>query len=176
MTTTRQLVANRRNAQLSTGPRDTSRVRMNAQAHGILSSETVIRAGEGREDPGLFEALADSLRHDLAPDGVLEELLVDQIIALMWRLRRVLRYENAAILRAQLAQQDRAQTVELLLTSLPPEPYLQRVQRYESHLSREFYRALHELQRIQASRLQGVGPLSIAVDVDVASSAPADAA
>ncbi len=52
---------------------------------------------------------------------------------------------------------------------LPDEPELEKVMRYESHLSRLFHRDLHELQRLQAMRLgQAVAP-PVAIDVDVAS-------
>ena len=65
--------------------------------HGLLSSEVVIVRGEGREDIGLYEALCDHMRTDFGPVGVIEELLVDKLIELSWRWRRVLRYETAAI-------------------------------------------------------------------------------
>lgn len=70
---------------------------MNALKHGILARESLILAGEGREDAALFAALGDELREELAPAGTMEGLLVDQIIALVRRLRLVLRFENAAI-------------------------------------------------------------------------------
>ena len=36
--------------------------------------------------------------------------------------------------------------------SLPPEQALSTIQRHESHLSRELYKVLHEIQRLQAAR------------------------
>jgi hypothetical protein len=52
---------------------------------------------------------------------------------------------------------------------LPDERTLERVMRYEAHLSRQLHRDLHELQRLQAMR-QGQPVLApVAIDIDVAS-------
>jgi hypothetical protein len=40
-----------------------------------------------------------------------------------------------------------------------------KIQRYEGHLSRLFYRALHELERLQARRLGYAGPVPVALDI-----------
>lgn len=95
-----KLIANRANAQKSTGPRTPegkARVRLNALKHGILASEAVIRAGEGAEEAEAFEALLAELKNDLTPAGALEELLVEKLAVIIWRWRRVLRYELGAI-------------------------------------------------------------------------------
>lgn len=87
------------NAQKSTGPRTVAgkaRSRRNALKHGILSAETLITDGESKEDAATFEALREELQADLDPQGLLQEILVDRLVALVWRWRRVLRYENGA--------------------------------------------------------------------------------
>ena len=83
MASERKLAANQRNAQHSTGPRNTARIRGNAFRHGILSSEALIRSGEGREDSEMFEELGKKFREDLNPIGCLEELLVDKLVMLV---------------------------------------------------------------------------------------------
>ncbi len=50
---------------------------------------------------------------------------------------------------------------------LPDTETLEKIQRYESHLSRQFHRDLHELQRLQATRLGHPVTVPIAIDVDV---------
>jgi hypothetical protein len=50
-TSERQREANKRNAQLSKGPKDTSKTPYNALKHGFLSSKALIKTGEGMEDP-----------------------------------------------------------------------------------------------------------------------------
>ena len=51
--------------------------------------------------------------------------------------------------------------------SLPDPESAQRIQRYESYLSRSFLATLHELQRVQAARKGNVAPLTAALDVTV---------
>ena len=50
---------------------------------------------------------------------------------------------------------------------LPDTATLEKIQRYESHLSRQFHRDLHELQRLQALRLGHPVAAPIAIDIDV---------
>jgi len=99
-----QLKANRKNALQSTGPRTPegkAKVRMNALKHGLLAREAVILAGDGKEDLGEFMALLEDLVATLAPDGPLEEMLVERIAGCYWRLCRACRYE-IGLLREKL--------------------------------------------------------------------------
>ena len=50
---------------------------------------------------------------------------------------------------------------------------LSKLSRYEAAIERSLYRALHELQRVQAARQDGQQPASIAVDVTVDCPGPA---
>jgi len=95
-----KLEANRKNAQLSTGPKSPegkAAARWNAMKHGLLAKEVVIRTGDGRESKTEFSALLTSLKEDLQPEGVLEEMLVEKIAVCYWRLRRALRCEVGEI-------------------------------------------------------------------------------
>ena len=56
---------------------------------------------------------------------------------------------------------------KLRLAGLPHYAVMEKVQRYEAHISRQFYRALHEVQRLQSSR-RGSRPLApLAIDIDI---------
>jgi hypothetical protein len=48
---------------------------------------------------------------------------------------------------------------------LPDDKTLEKVARYEAHLSRQLYKAMHELEALQSRRLGGVAPLA-RLDVD----------
>ncbi len=50
---------------------------------------------------------------------------------------------------------------------------ISKLSRYEAAIERSLYRALHELQRVQAARKDGQSPPSIAVDVTVDGPGPA---
>jgi len=98
-TSARKAQANRRNAAKSTGPRTArgkSWSRLNALKHGILASQGVLSAIEGRQERAEFAQMVDGLGHDFAPVGTFEQLLVQQIGTCFWRYRRLLRFENRA--------------------------------------------------------------------------------
>lgn len=93
----KQLEANRRNAQKSTGPKDTSVTRLNALKHGLLSKEVVIKEGDGKENEEEFRNLLEQLNKDYSPQGAVEEMLVERIAISYWRLRRALRHERGLL-------------------------------------------------------------------------------
>ena len=97
MASKKKIEANRRNSESSTGPIDTGKTRLNALSHGIFSEEVLILTGDGKEDPETFKQFKNALCEDLAPLGALEELLVDELTMLAWRMRRVLKFETALI-------------------------------------------------------------------------------
>jgi hypothetical protein len=93
MTSEKKAEANRQNAQKSTGPKTPEgkeAARRNALRHGILSEEVLLPG----DDADALRELDENLRGELDPDGVLEDLLVDRIIAAYWRLRRLGRVET----------------------------------------------------------------------------------
>jgi hypothetical protein len=93
MTSEKKAEANRRNALKSTGPKTPEgkdAVRLNALKHGLLSQEILLPG----EDEEALRELSERLRAELQPVGELENLLVDQIIASYWRLRRLGRVET----------------------------------------------------------------------------------
>jgi len=95
MATEAQVVANRRNAEKSTGPRTAegkAAVSQNAVKHGLLAQADVIR-GEDREE---FELYREELFWELNPVGTMESRLAERIVSLAWRLRRAERIQNEA--------------------------------------------------------------------------------
>jgi hypothetical protein len=93
MTSFRRIRANRRNAQLSTGPvteegKRTSR--QNAVRHG-LTAETVIDALEDAEDYAAFEMAVTA---DYDAQSAVERELVLRLASLLWRLRRATAIEG----------------------------------------------------------------------------------
>jgi hypothetical protein len=147
MTSPRQIAANQRNATQSTGPRTPQGkavVALNALQHGLLSREAVI---QGESEAELVD-LGKRLRRQLAPVGELELLLVDHIIATAWRLRR------AIALETMLFDTERGDSSAYYgaLSYKVDRDKLQLLSRYEVTLERSMYKALHELQRLQAER------------------------
>jgi hypothetical protein len=93
MTSFRQIEANRRNAQLSTGPlteEGKKQSRQNAVRHG-LTAETVIDALEDAEDYAAFELAVTA---DYDAQTAVERELVLRLASLLWRLRRATTIES----------------------------------------------------------------------------------
>jgi hypothetical protein len=93
MTSFRQIQANRRNAQLSTGPvteEGKRSSRQNAVRHG-LTAETVIDALEDAEDYATFEMAVTA---DYDAQSAVERELVLRLASLLWRLRRATAIES----------------------------------------------------------------------------------
>ena len=188
MTTTMQAVANRRNAAKSTGPRTAEGKAIsagNAVTHGLLAGQVVL-PDESHEHFGAFR---EEFMGDLSPIGALENVLADRAAAMVWRLRRAAKFEERMI-DAEL-ELDRAGgfTVEIMglddegektkdaglsdrrtaavkaTTSCMAKGTYAKICRYECHIERAMYRALHELQRRQARRLGEPVSAPIAVDI-----------
>jgi hypothetical protein len=134
------------------------------------------------EDVAEYAALADRLREELEPFGVIEEHLVERIAAHLWRLRRVLTIETGILL--SWLERDQGcgdEGVAQLLRRLANTPQaskaddgspavavgrafvrdsqqadaLTKLSYYEARLSRDFARAIALLHTLQASRGMG---------------------
>jgi hypothetical protein len=96
MSTQAQILANRLNAQKSTGPRTIegkAAVSQNAVKHGLLAEQDVI-ASESQAD---FDLYRRQLLDELSPVSPMESMLAERIVTLSWRLKRVCRFQNQAI-------------------------------------------------------------------------------
>jgi hypothetical protein len=173
MTSQRQIEANRRNAASSTGPR-TARgkavVALNAVRHGLLSRQAVLR---GESEAELVD-LGKRLRGQLAPTGELELLLVDRLVSTAWRLRRAIALET----RLFDTEHGDSSVYQSALAYKGDRDRLQLLSRYELTLERGLFRALHELQRLQAERggLPVPPPVTGDTPIGVAQAEPATAA
>src|SRR5918992_4831396 len=91
MTSAAKLAANRANAQMSTGPKNTDQTRFNGTRHGLSSKQTVIR-GESQEEYDAFHA---GFLSTLKPQSEIETTLAERVIAAAWRLKRFTNTETA---------------------------------------------------------------------------------
>jgi hypothetical protein len=94
MTSLRQIAANRRNAEKSTGPvteEGKDRSRRNAIRHG-LTAETVIGGLEDADDYQAFEAAVTA---DYEAETAVERELVLRLASVLWRIRRATGIESA---------------------------------------------------------------------------------
>jgi hypothetical protein len=86
--------ANRRNSKRSTGPR-TAEGKVNSSQNAVTHGLTARRPIIDGEDPEQYDNLRKGLLESFAPRGALETELVDTLVGLFWRLRRIPALENA---------------------------------------------------------------------------------
>src|SRR5215218_1624465 len=103
---------------------------------------------------GLVRAVIEAVAQ--ATDEEPEELLEAAIRSSKWKAER-------SKLQAEKVERDLRNMARERL--LPDEKILEKVGRYEAHLSRGLFKALHELEALQARRTGGAAPLA-RLDVD----------
>ena len=152
-----RLAANRTNAQRSTGPRTVdgkATSAQNATKHGLLSQQLVLPG----EDPAILDALTERLQREFAPETAVEELLIDDVASLVWRLQRAARVEvglyavglQAPTLRTLTEGGEASSALGLAFAGQASSFAI--LSRYEVALVHRLRRALQELERLQAAR------------------------
>ena len=164
-------------------------VRLNAVSHAVLSQTPVIPDVETEDD---WQAHRSRMFDDLAPHGALEEALVERIALTLWQHQRLVRFQRAAVIRgtfssleamslaalygerrggipAEESVSDEQVEQRLLECLIPRDEDLAKIMRYEAHLNRQLYQAMHELEALQTRRKGGHAPLA---RLDVAAPAP----
>ena len=120
MSTQKQLVANRANAQRSTGPRTEAgklAASGNALKHGLTAAQVLIPG----EDPRAYDEFRAHLIEEIAPCSHLEAILAHSLVENLWRLRRVPLLENAIFVQAEAQRRHERESEDVLgdLLSFP---------------------------------------------------------
>jgi hypothetical protein len=168
VTSAKQVVANRRNAQKSTGPRTANGKHIaskNALVHGILSGDLMV----GTEDPTQFQALLNGLVTDFQPVGTNEIMLTEKMAIALWKMKRLNAVEAATIKSAQsitnakhaIAPPGSLGSLHNALTLNAFPNNTDRLIRYQSQLEGQYYRALAMLQSVQDRRRTFTDPATL---------------
>ena len=173
MSTQAQIIANRRNAQKSTGPKSSrgrTAISNNALTNGFFARQAVISS----EDQAEFDLYRQQFLEELSPETSMESMLAERIVNLSWRLIRVGRIQNQTIdaLNTPDPNNPITKLKESILKNLnktqalPPEPpadlllgrlaikdfshgrVLERLLMYERRLESSLYKTIIELQRL----------------------------
>lgn len=105
----KQLIANRANAQKSTGPRTVPGKQIssrNAVKHGLYSRDTVINSPHLKESQIEYDELLQGLTNELKPEGAFQRQLVHTIANCLWRQRRAINAETAHLNRELKTQSE----------------------------------------------------------------------
>ena len=137
MASIRQINANRRNAQRSTGPKTAagkSRSSLNHLVHG-LRARTVVLPDESREE---FDRIYDALDDLYQPQNASEQDLLDQMAIAKWKL-----------VRAETLEADCFGEVMPLAARIA---LFDRLTQVQGRLERSYLTAYKELERIKTAR------------------------
>ena len=178
MATEAQILANRHNAQKSTGPssrQGKAAASQNSVKHGLFARQTVI-SSENQADFCLYR---DRILSELAPESPMESMFAERIVILSWRLKRVGRIQNQTIdaLNARnnsspltkltqsllfkgrdLPQADPSESAhDLALGRMAIKDFsnarvLDRLLMYERRIENSLYKTIFELQRLRLIR------------------------
>jgi hypothetical protein len=168
MATQAQIIANRRNAQKSTGPQTPqgkALASQNSLKHGLLARRNVITT-ESQEE---FDLHRDTLLNELDPQTPMESMLADRIVSLSWRLKRADLIQNQTF--DALHEESTAKPFPALTRLLTPENQdpdlilgrialkdfsnervLDRLLMYERRIEHSLFKTMQELQRLTLIR------------------------
>ncbi len=183
MVTEAQIIANRRNAQKSTGPRTSegkTSVSKNALKHGLIARRHTVINSENQAE---FELHRRQILDELQPERPMESILADRVVTLSWRLKRICRIQNQTIdaLNSANTSSPLSKLTQSLLYKNRPQPQtaqatssagpdlgrmaikdfsnarvLERLLMYERRIEQSLYKTLLELQRLDI--IQNLNP------------------
>src|SRR5437764_5089440 len=159
MISDKQLEANRRNAQLSTGPKTAegkARCAKNATRHGLTGHVNVMT----EEDREAFDDVSERMTKDLNPQGEMEVQLALRIAKDTWRLNRASNVEDNIFAIGQI------RNIEAMKTGDPEADaafadartfaqdvhQIQLLSLYEQRLNRGLQKNIALLRQIQTER------------------------
>jgi hypothetical protein len=162
MATQKQIDANRKNAQRSTGPvteLDKGVAKFNALKHGMTASTAVLPY----EDAHSYAELRESFVGTYNPANAVEAALVETVANSYWRLLRIRRVETAVIdmgIRGLKKKYDASleprfdddQAMAVVLND--DEDPLLRVERHQTRIERCYFQAIETLRKVQKERLR----------------------
>ncbi len=160
MISEKQLEANRRNAQRSTGPKTEEGKKasaLNARRHNLTGQVTAMTDA----DRIMHDAFSASIVENLAPEGAMEIQLAQRVATDSWRLNRASAIEDNLFALGHSAKSDEIETEDLeihaALTAAKvfteESKQLQLLTLYEQRINRNLQKNLAALQALQSARL-----------------------
>jgi len=152
MTTQQQIEANKQNAQLSTGPGNTAKTRLNATKHGLAANLPI-----NKQEKEQLDGFLTKLREQFNVQTLIGEYLIARIAVGMLRCERVPEYEeNCRQNRGKHTEEDKeiwGDVLKHLGTSEDkPLPFVigdELLYRYETAAENKVYRALEKIQELK---------------------------
>ncbi len=144
-TSKKKIKANRKNAKKSTGPKTAAgkvRSSRNAEKYGLFSNMISPRE-EAYETQKQFDRLTEMFYNDFQPQSGIEYVLVERLIVITIRLRRLQIIETDAF-EFEMSKRN--------AVALIREEDHNRLQRYEIMLNRQFHQTIKEIRQFKTER------------------------
>ena len=142
--------ASRRNGAKSRGPKTPqgkARSSQNALKHGLRAQKYVVLPNENATE---FKALEAGLMEELAPEGALQSVLAQRVVAAAWRLERAERIEAELFAREMDGPFGKGDLGLALIRDGNGARAFDTLLRYRGGTLAEFWRALRTLKALQA--------------------------
>jgi hypothetical protein len=158
MASAAQMIANKANAQASTGPRTEAgktTARFNSLRHGLTSSQLVLPHENQEEYDGHRAATIEALD----PSGEHEHALAERVVQTYWRMQRFYRIENAflaqrmnAVSEANPELTDGDDALATLFTDPAEMSRTRLMLRYLTAAERAYNKAVADLEKARKER------------------------
>ena len=151
MSSNDKIIANRANAQKSTGPRTAEGKRIsagNATTHGLFAKNTPVL----EEDQTALQEFAQKIQADLQAQGPTETLYVEHLIDQCWRLRYCLQIETDLFTWYRVYQQVQGGVGVAFAHDATKLNCFGRLSRYAPLFERRLAKDLAQLRKLQARR------------------------
>ncbi len=150
MSTEKQIEANRRNANKSTGPKSDegkARAKRNALRHGLTSEQAVLPHENAKD----YDQLRAGLIQSHAPENAAETALVEELANAYWRLMRLHRVETRywENLGGSYNRGDAGVAEALIQT---PDRQMRNFFRYYGQIEKSYYRALAAVNQFKRDK------------------------
>ena len=160
MISEKQLEANRRNAQRSTGPKTEEGKKvaaLNARRHHLTGQVTTMTEA----DRIMHDAFSAAIVENLAPEGAMETQLAQRIATDSWRLNRISAVEDNLYALGHSAKSDEIETedpeIHAAMTAAKvfkaESKQLQLLTLYDQRINRNIQKNVAMLQALQSARL-----------------------
>lgn len=154
MTTESQIEANKENAQLSTGPKDTEKTKFNAITHGLTSKSV-----NNKEDLNEIQQLTNFLIEQLKPVNVIEEIAINRIVGSLWKLSKIIKIQSKEFYNSEVNAEN-----SQFLDSFNPSNKIKEIcpkmsdngealQRYEINAENSLHKAINLILKIRKEKL-----------------------
>src|ERR1035438_8378156 len=141
-----RVMASRKNGALSHGPKTVEgkkRSAMNSMRHGLLAENILLPFESGET----FQLLHDQFREKFGPADNVEDNHVEELVAAVWRMRRLWAIETRLFKQASArrTEPDSMDRLAGAFSDLARGPELALLHRYEGRINRQYQRALGNL-------------------------------